>query len=173
MNKKRAKECKICFKPCRGKQCRRCAQTICNSCLKKWKKHCKPTSCPFCRVIWDKPDFYIQAQGGAYEEQCITIYCGKGYSLHPIHDDSIVGYVVLDPERVQSDLSFHIKDLEKLEPYAADINTLVEDLKRIHVLSIHNMNNVPFHVEEVMKTTTTIYTSKPLREFIQLKKQVF
>lgn len=175
MNKKRAKECNICYNPCKGKHCRKCNQVLCKSCLQKWKQKCTPTSCPFCRAIWDKPDFYIQAQGGVYNEQCITMYCGKGYSIHPIHDDNlIVGYAILEPERIQHELSFHINDLEKLEPYAADIKSLLDDLERIHVLSMHNMTSVPFNVEEVMTTpTTTIYTSKTLKDLIQHKKNIF
>ena len=103
------------------------------------------------------------------------MYCGKGYSIHPIHDDNlIVGYAVLEPERIQHELSFHINDLEKLEPYAADIKSLLDDLERIHVLSMHNMTSVPFNVEEVMTTpTTTIYTSKTLKDLIQHKKNIF
>lgn len=136
-NKKAAIECNICYLPGKGHKCRKCKKDICKSCLKKWKATCneqrKKPDCPFCRTVWDKPNFYIQAPGDKPAGTRISIYCGTSYTLAPISNEGkLQGFVILDPNLIQSPIStddLTLSKLEDLEKYAAELKWLFKDLE--------------------------------------------
>jgi hypothetical protein len=133
--KKVAKECNVCYEPKKGHNCRVCNKHICRSCLKQWKATCnkqrKKPDCPFCRTIWDKPNFFVKApHEGQANGTDITIYCGAPYVLKPIAGEKVEGFVVLNPELIESPIEdLTPGNLENLEKYAADIKWLFKDLE--------------------------------------------
>ena len=137
-SKKVAKECNVCYEPKKGHNCRMCNKHICRSCLKQWKATCnkqkKKPDCPFCRTIWDKPNFYIEAPHDKPPLGTrISIYCGKSYELAPItKEGNVQGFVVLDPTLIATQISneeLTLSNLQRLEKYAAEIKWLFKDLE--------------------------------------------
>lgn len=127
--------CSVCLEPIKGYDCRKCNKNICRSCLKKWKKTCndqrKKPNCPMCRTVWDKPNFFIKApRDGQPAGNDITIFCGTPYLLKPIAGEKVEGFVVLNPDLIESPIEdLTPSNLENLEKYAADLKWLFKDLK--------------------------------------------
>ena len=182
MSKKCA--CSVCFEELVGRACRRCNNHVCLSCLEKWMGQCyrngKNPDCPLCRTVWKPPNFFIRAPG-TYMNTYITIYCEapaeRCYSIFPVHAETVVGFVVLDPELFHEPFSLHVDDIEKLEPYAADIKWLFQDLQdNVAVFSsempvphvLGQFEKAGLKATPILETDDVVYFTKDLADFIKV-----
>ena len=130
--------------------------------------------------MWDHPNFYVESPGTQISEVIVISGPGNTYRILPhIRDDTVVGWVVLDPVLLnlpQNNEPLDLEDLEGMEKFASNLKFLIQDVegKRTCIASsmpVEHMKRqferagVPLHL---LKTgDMNIYGTEHLGEFIK------